>query len=365
MLRVCSVCSVLRPTVRFLTRSWLGLPTRLAYTRESSSAATSKKELPELNIPKESTASLVQSDFPQALVRTFQFPNLQDLVSFTNNTRNADAPKDILVEHVFIRPCSQIKIFSITDEKQRAHVSLFSLEGVTRSLSTAETETEYQKVGAELPTSQSNRYMATMFKRLESLMVKCEEARSPAAPATHVNVPIEPVILPPNGWAIGREMSRDPRGPFKGLPFLARTYRFTTPLAARQFLQTALVMTPAVRPGSQAGVHIKAHSIAGPPVVLLWLISELAWDAPRKYGISLADVCFAIKIENEFHKNWTGYAANTTTPNRDVPKTTEDQYCPRPFMPLQQKENTAPSTATRAPSAIERAGSLLPQIVHG
>ncbi|KAJ7783942.1 hypothetical protein DFH07DRAFT_764312 [Mycena maculata] len=86
--------------------------------------------------------------------------------------------------------------------------------------------------------------------------------------------------------------------PFTNLPSLARIYHFTTETAAKQFFHAAVATISAL----PVGVRITCYSTWGLSQVMLRSISELA-PHKLKYGISLADVHFAIDLENEFYKN--------------------------------------------------------------
>lgn len=62
-------------------------------------------------------------------------------------------------------------------------------------------------------------------------------------------------------------------------------------------------------------------------------MSELAEGAPKKYGISHADVRFAIAVENEFLKNWAGRAELVAPAHGgDVPSSMEEVWNYKPSL---------------------------------
>ncbi|KAJ7743696.1 hypothetical protein DFH07DRAFT_1063525 [Mycena maculata] len=346
---------------RVFTNPW-GLTVR---TYTGSTLRYAQRTVPKLPIPEASTAPLVESDFPQyllplylygwrmvvsrkqrrgTLARTFLFPNFKNVVSFTEITR------DVLAGDMFIDPT--------LGENLVVSVSLHSPEGLTRSVirSAVEAETEYLKLvsGVEMPSQATDGpFKVSSLGWLEALLAE-QAAKSVPPPPDPVRVPIKPVPLPTvppipaspppsvttgdvktyiaplikNGWAI-RAVSPTHHGHgLSGLPSLARAYRFTTPSAARNFLHAAVALMPVSTPGTLAGVRIKTHSNWDQDIfkVFIWSISKLAPNAPFKYGISLADVCFAIDVDNEFYRNWVGCADNVVFPDRYIPKSAMDVW---------------------------------------
>ncbi|KAJ7735644.1 hypothetical protein DFH07DRAFT_843484, partial [Mycena maculata] len=224
----------------------------------------------------------------------------------------------------------------------RVHLLLHSSEGITRSLirSAVEAEMDYQKVvsGDSVPKPRRfTKFTIQTFGQLEAELAKMAKHHRLPLPYSPKLARIEPVLLPPappipvspppllavadlktyirplikNGWRINGLPPRADTVPFNDFRCLARTYRFTTYSTARHFLHAVVAVMPPPMPGSLGGVHAELRSTRGVPEVLLFSISELASDAPKKYGISLADVRFAIDLENEVHKNWVGLAHNT------------------------------------------------------
>lgn len=173
----------------------------------------------------------------------------------------------------------------------------------------------------------------------------------PALTEADLRTYIRPLIA--NGWVIGSisqfSQRQEDRALLKYEPSLHRAYHFTDYSSARHFLHTAVAAIPAPRAGSlvrcfppasdkcrdsspspsQTGVDIKLGFTLTPGFlhkVSFWLISELAPDARRKYGISLADVHFAINLENEVSQNWVGRANTGSFHYRWVPKTMDELW---------------------------------------
>ncbi|KAJ7783959.1 hypothetical protein DFH07DRAFT_789704 [Mycena maculata] len=357
-----------RSATRVLSRPWLGCLTRtcIGSPPESRSAATTKPELPQLTIPEDSTERLVPSDFSQyleplykygwrlkvmpeqprgALVQMFQFPNFNDLLAFSEISQDAPAG-DIII--------------STMGKNLKARVWLHSPEGVTRELirCAVETEMDYRKVvgvDAVPAPGRGSRFRFRSLATLQALITKCTEKSRRPAPAGN-RVPIQPVLLPAvppipnsplpsiteadlatyilpllmNGWSIMGPPDTDISVPFGWVPCLARAYRFTTHSVARRFLRAAAAVMPSPTLGSLAGVHIQTHSTPGLHEVRLRSVSELAPGAPKNYGISLADVHFAVDVDNEFYRNWVGLANNTILTDRGVPRSTEEVWTKSP-----------------------------------
>ncbi|KAJ7763524.1 hypothetical protein DFH07DRAFT_394925 [Mycena maculata] len=147
---------------------------------------------------------------------------------------------------------------------------------------------------------------------------------------------ISPLIR--NGWTISGLRDREKTVSLTEFRCLSRTYRFTTYSAARHFLHGAVALMPPPIPGSLGGVHIELHSTGGIHEVLLFSISELAPDPPKKYGISIVDVRFAIGVETEFHKNWLGRADSTRTSGRLSVRRTLKELLNYKWKPARSKE---------------------------
>ncbi|KAJ7141370.1 hypothetical protein C8R44DRAFT_726978 [Mycena epipterygia] len=62
------------------------------------------------------------------------------------------------------------------------------------------------------------------------------------------------------------------------------------------------------------------------PKVEVWSISELAEGAPKKYGMSHINVCFAIQVESKFAPNLVGRTENVALHTRKSPKTMEELW---------------------------------------
>ncbi|KAJ7783945.1 hypothetical protein DFH07DRAFT_789689 [Mycena maculata] len=369
MLRSWTFCSssALRPSARALASKSITAPTWFrqysASTPESTPSVT-KPELPELSLPEKSSAPLVDSDFSQyleplyrrgwvltinhaprenrpevdgVLRRNLKFSKFKDLVAFVEN------PQNVPVGNLNILPTLI------------ANVGLHSPEGVTRSLirSAVETETEYRKLAgsdvieAKVPRGKSQ---PSSVEKVRTVMA--QPARKPSPPVA-ARAKIDFVPLPPappipafpappltdvdlatyiapliaNGWFI-RVTSITSKGwaATKGVRSLARAYRFNDSASARQFLTAVVTMMPAPNPESLAGVEVNLAMMEAPARVTITTCSELAPGAPHKYGPSLADVRFAIDLENEVAKNWAGRVDPSAVTPRFVPKTLEDMW---------------------------------------
>ncbi|KAJ7771116.1 hypothetical protein DFH07DRAFT_937968 [Mycena maculata] len=325
-----------------------------------------QKELPELAIPEESTAPMVDSDLKQYLVplyahgwkfcfdlrngegehRTalrcegFRFLALKALVAFTESTRDA--------------PGGDISIFTNLE----AAVFLHPPEGITHNLIrlAVKIQTAYLNiVGPGVNVKKVNeRYNITSFKRMRFIKYSQKTGTLvPPLPPTHVT--IVPAPLPPapqmfaspqpsiieadletyivplinNGWEL-RVIQNSPtfpevRASLKGYYSLHRVFRFTDYPAARHFLHAVATRIPTQPQRSLAGVQMNLRSTTNPGLyeLLIWSISELDADAPAKYGVSLADVRFAIEVNNEFTAKWGGRSHNTALDDRFIPTTME------------------------------------------
>ncbi|KAJ7735631.1 hypothetical protein DFH07DRAFT_967099 [Mycena maculata] len=349
MLRRWAVCAA-----EGANRSCTGRPRAFSSTKRSWESfapvlASSRESLPELVLPEESNALLDRSGFQQyfsplsrhgwhlqvtptrfrgAFSRTFEFPNFENMVSFIGKTRDAPTGHILIVPHLGRYP--------------RAHLWLQSPEGVTQSLirSVVEAEMDYRKfvsAGSVPEPRRFTKFTIQTFGQLEAEIAKMAKHHRLPLPYSPRPGRIEPVTLPPappmpaspppllavadletyirplinNGWRIKSLPNRAHTVQFNDFRCLARQYCFTDYSTARNFLYAAVAVMPPPVPGSLGGVHVELRSTRGVPEVILFSISELASDAPKKYGISLADVRFAIDLENEFHKNWVERADTT------------------------------------------------------
>ncbi|KAJ6578877.1 hypothetical protein DFH09DRAFT_1148558 [Mycena vulgaris] len=319
------------------------------YTVESTSSPRLTPKLAALlPAPEASTAPLIESDFSEYIVplydlgwsfeiaaldrmkpegttllrRTFQFPSTKELAAFTANTQNAPFGGITVLRNLW------------------ADVDLSASEGVTRKVIrlALETEMEYQKiVGNNFPPpSMKLRHKMTTLEQAQALVVeKPGKARTLAlAPVTHVALPpvppapafppfslgqedletyIKPLVT--NGWRLGgiRPMRRfkAARNALRNSPCLHRLYRITDYAAARRFLHAIVAEIPAQPPGSLAGVEVQLASDPSSLFTLeVWSLSKLADSDPTPggYGISHADVRFAITIEDAFAEGWASGA---------------------------------------------------------
>ncbi|KAJ7437255.1 hypothetical protein B0H11DRAFT_2108307 [Mycena galericulata] len=343
-----------------------------------------KRKLPELPSSEEFTGPLIKSDFSKylsplyargwyfaiqrhspvvqahcSLWRTLRFPTLEAVAQFSQYTFNVLGTNidvfrnlDIDVRH----PASK----SLTRDQVRLAY---------------ETESEYAKiVRVDLPlppVSKSHRVPSLEKMRSIEKNIKPQGGTDPLnfpfAVATLPPAPPQPGIPPPPltnedleiyikplalaGWSIvaPRVFRRYPQmqEAFKGCPSLHRRYHFTDYTAARSFLHRVITVIPAYRPDSFAGVDVRLHSESTPGwyTVFLWSGSELAADAPKRYGISLADVRFAIEIENEIRKNWAGRAETSAFQDKVswVPNTVEELLMYRKFKGLHRSSSSSMS----------------------
>lgn len=74
----------------------------------------------------------------------------------------------------------------------------------------------------------------------------------------------------------------------------------------------------------QAGVEVRLTAVDNK--IEVWSISELAEGEYKPYGVSLADVRFAIEIETEFERTWSERAKSTAIEFRRLPKTVEELW---------------------------------------
>ncbi|KAJ6525446.1 hypothetical protein DFH09DRAFT_1095653 [Mycena vulgaris] len=136
-------------------------------------------------------------------------------------------------------------------------------------------------------------------------------ASSPPPSITESNLKTYIQPLAANGWSlVGLQAAT-----LAGIPTLRRIYFFHDCLSARLFLDTVVAAIPASTPDSLAGVQVRLRELDPSTSVKIWSTGELAEGAPKKYGISHADVRFAIAIENEFAANWAGRASNVALSN--------------------------------------------------
>ncbi|KAJ7744295.1 hypothetical protein DFH07DRAFT_943071 [Mycena maculata] len=281
------------------------------------------------------------------LKRDLEFSNFQDWAAFAENLRNV--------------PTGDLSLFPTLKGTVRLH----SPEGVTRRLiqSALETETAYRAFvgGGGWREAKGRGYYDVVLMQVRKIM----DMRDPnfldkLYPDTRVNQPlrpslikIEPVSLPlappipaspapaltnadletyvapliGNGWMIRGMMEPTVLG---GRPSLTREFYFNDNASARQFLSAVVGMIPVPRSNRRplAGVGVHLYTMEAPKVVVASL-SAIAASASHEagYGPSLADVRFAIELENEVAKNWAGRVDTTSAPrNRFVPKTTEDLW---------------------------------------
>ncbi|KAJ7737624.1 hypothetical protein DFH07DRAFT_842051 [Mycena maculata] len=270
-----------------------------------------------------STAPLVDSDFPQYLSSLYLY-GWRMVVSRKQHVLAGD-----------VKPRSQC-------------VSLHSPEGLTRSV------IRWNIVsGVEMPSQVTDgRFKVSLLGWLEALLAE-QAAKTVPPPLDPVRVPIKPVPLPPAPpipaspppsvtagdvktyvapdqerlgppgnwvhWAIRAVPPTHHGHGLSRLPSLTRAYRFTTPSAARHFLHAAVSLMPVPTPWILAQAWDSNTFGLGP-------ISKLAPNAPFKYGISLADVHFAIDVDNEFYRNWVGRADNIVFPDRYIPKSAMDVW---------------------------------------
>ncbi|KAJ7452679.1 hypothetical protein B0H11DRAFT_2327026 [Mycena galericulata] len=331
-----------------------------------------RPNLPELPSPEKFSGPLFDSDFSEylaplydrgwtfsverpnseapvrgALTRTFKFPALEGLVEFSQNTRDLSGAS-ISVARNLDTDIHFPSSGSLTRDQIR--LAFYS-------------EIEYFKIlGYDAPAPYTNpkpqsRIMSLENMRTAEQTVKSKRKQKPRHP---VRVPIVtaslpppppiPAILPPPltdadletyikplvaaGWTLvgPKALLRYPKTQeaLQDHLCLHRRYHFTDYNAARHFLHAAIAAIPRT-PSSFAGVDVRLRSTATPGVytVVCWAISELAPEAPTQYlyGISLADVRFAINVENVITNNWA-WRAESNPLNKDawVPKTVEEMW---------------------------------------
>ncbi|KAJ7452688.1 hypothetical protein B0H11DRAFT_2072604 [Mycena galericulata] len=374
MLPVRWTSTVLRRSPRALNSCrWEALSTRSRpYTVSApESVSESVVKLPELPSPEDFKGPLIESDFSQYLAplydrswrleidrsypeekaystlrRNFTFPTIEGLIKFCQNTRH--------VAGATITICRKLE----------TAIALPPPEGLTRSdiRAALETEKEYMNiVGADfsvLPLGREHPTRIESLKKMQRIQRRQKPSHDSPARIKKV-VPIVPTSLPPlppapgspppaltdadletylkpllaSGWTIrGPRIllrSQETQEALLHHRCLHRLYHFFDYASARDFLHTALTLMPAPQAESLAGVDIRLRRQPTPGVyqILVWSISELAPEAPKKYGVSLADVRFAIELENEIYKNWLGRAQTSPhEPRLAVPDTLEDLY---------------------------------------
>ncbi|KAJ6597277.1 hypothetical protein DFH09DRAFT_1134132 [Mycena vulgaris] len=307
--------------------------------------------------PEASTAPLVESDFLQYLVplyahgwqfvvinfkgqsygalrRDFELPSTTKLIAFTENTRNMSSGNIAVLR-------------GLSD----CIVQLSSLDGVTRSMIrlAMEYQAEYKNiVGPDYPVPKVSPFFK--IKSLEKAVAHLGRAKShqpgvrkPFTPVVSVSLPSPPptpVLNPPpsiteadvktyiqplvsNGWTV----AGPPRSEaLAGFPSLHRIYFFHDYPSARLFFNAIVAAIPVPTPDSLAGVEVRLRGLESSPVIEMWSISELADGAPKKYGISHADVRFSIAVENEFAANWAGRADNLASSTPQLLNTIGDVW---------------------------------------
>ncbi|KAJ7452702.1 hypothetical protein B0H11DRAFT_2072655 [Mycena galericulata] len=352
---------------------WAALPARARLYTVSAPESTPESgakptKLPELPSQEEFTGPIVESDFSQylaplydrgwqftfdrpypevkatsSLKRSFTFPSVDGVVKFSQNTRDA---KDAL-----------ISVF----RNLEYDVALSPPEGLTRSdIRVAfQTEKEYlNSVGTDSPVPSERKLNVSpveSLKAMERIQHKKRPFRKVQADPKEL-VPIVPGSLPPlppapgspppsitqtdldtylkpllaGEWTVGGpRLIRHHHITQQALlrhPALHRVLLFTDYATARDFLHTAITMIPTPTPGSLGGVELRLRQAPGHYRVSIWSISELAPGAQKPYGISLADVRFALQLEDEVNKNWIGRAQNSKRVHHAVPNTMEDVW---------------------------------------
>ncbi|KAJ7468035.1 hypothetical protein FB451DRAFT_1257852 [Mycena latifolia] len=160
----------------------------------------------------------------------------------------------------------------------------------------------------------------------------------PPPPITDTDLPTYIAPLVASGWCISgvKAVNRfqAEREAFRALPSLSRMYRFHTYPAARQFFTAVVALIPPERAVQSERASVPATVTSAPdPVypgvevrfakyenrVEVWTISELAEGAERPFGISHADVRFAIAVETLFAEKFTQHAHNIALKKRWVP----------------------------------------------
>ncbi|KAJ7689392.1 hypothetical protein B0H17DRAFT_1066461 [Mycena rosella] len=279
---------------------------------------------------------------PAVLRRSFSFPSVRKLAAFTENTR--DVSYDIV-----IFPDLVTKLDLRTPNGTRSLVRL-----------ALEVETKYQKICPQLSflemppifTAESPVPAQALAKAIEHFplpkptqLVPIASVPLPSPPSATFFFPrsiteadlatyITPLIM--NGWYIksipiteqfsANHLSRNSRWHLKRKPSLHRVYRFQDYASARDFFRAVVPAIPAPAPNSVAGVQMALFM--GSSMVKMWSISHITEDAVthNTYGISRNDVRFAIQVEAEFNKNWTGKADNVAALPRAAPTTMEQVW---------------------------------------
>ncbi|KAJ7689425.1 hypothetical protein B0H17DRAFT_1135011 [Mycena rosella] len=283
------------------------------------------------------------------LQRTFTFPSGTSsnyLLTFVEKTR--DAPSGNLV--VFRSHCE-------------CDVALRSLDGVTDDFYRLARDTQVaykQIVGDGYPFRPVNPILrVTTFR--EAAAAARRAAR--AAPHPHPLPPVQPTRapLPPpppapsppdapltaadlrthlapliaRGWCVAHPKTRarfpGEHAALKNHAALYRAVRFASYPAARAFLHAALAALPPravytrlvpVQPG------VELRLTASALLVEVWAISALAAGAPGRYGISQADLRYAVELETLLATAASG-ALDAVTPRcRPVPQTLEELWDP-------------------------------------
>ncbi|KAJ7621123.1 hypothetical protein FB45DRAFT_928438 [Roridomyces roridus] len=289
-----------------------------------------------------------------ALHRVLRFPSFEHLVKFTHATRSLSG--------------GTITVFPNYD----ADIYLQSPEGVTRTLIrlAVETETAYlSTVGTALPgvpyvkpfykvmSLEYMHFMTSQLKinhgpvppRAQKVLVPPENLRLTPAPPVSAAWPHQPLVkkdlrlylrrLVCSGWAIMPLKTRAPE--LQGLPSLYRAYYFRDYATAREFFHMVVSRMPVPAQGSEEGVEVRLVYAwtQFPYKVCVWSISELDTSAlpsaddlvpppspsasriptATRYGISHADIRFAIQLESEVITQWAGKADRSATRNRWFP----------------------------------------------
>ncbi|KAJ6490462.1 hypothetical protein DFH09DRAFT_1377339 [Mycena vulgaris] len=305
--------------------------------------------------PEASTAPLLESEFSQylkplyqygwgfqvihikgrrfgALRRDFHFASTAELLMFSEKTRN------LLSGNI-----------ALSRDFSGCIVQLSSLDGVTRSMIrlAMEYQAEYEKIVGQdysIPKVPSLYHVKSLEKAVKLLgqpdkspappktLTPLEFSFLPSPPPTPASSPppsitesdlktyIQPLVA--NGWSLVGV----PVAALAGVPFLHRIYFFHDYLSARLFLDTVVAAIPAPVPDSAAGIYLRLREYDSSTAVKIWSAGELAEGAPKKYGISHADVRFAIAIENEFAANWAGRANNVALSTTQLLRTMQDVW---------------------------------------
>ncbi|KAJ7661191.1 hypothetical protein B0H17DRAFT_1212302 [Mycena rosella] len=292
--------------------------------------------------PEASTAPLVQSDFTQYLEPlyehgwAFSFSRAikgspKHGPSFLWRRFVVPSPKELgaLCEYTRSKSCD-IELSSNLETQ----IFLRSPDGVTRSMirQALELETGYQNICPATPAGYKASPASHVLFRISNRTCPAPfaTARPALSPPSITEADLETYVKPlvTNGWILSPVgPSRvGPSSPLRGQPSLNRVYKFHDYSSAHDFFLAVAAVIPAPRPNNpRTGVRMR--SSPNFPTVQLSLISELAQDVlqTRKFGISHADVRFAIEVETQFMKNWLGKADNTGFP-RTAPTTMEQVW---------------------------------------